>query len=189
MVHTVSLFFWTHVASMCTVHTTAINHQPVSVYTVSENYVQLIKRLLTNKRHTVSVHHPAVQNFVYMSQNLRENAVRHLYFALLLVSGTGNINVEKWGPSWHCSQILSGGESLVSSWISAGNLGGCWARIKCSWLPVISRLLASSAQLPNHIAPLPPPPVNMLRVEVLFTARNVDKTPSRWQQRSLQRHK
>lgn len=25
----------------------------------------------------------------------------------------------------------------------------------------------------------PPPPVNMLRVEVYFTARNIDKTPSK----------
>lgn len=158
MVHTVTLFSCTHVASMCTVHTTAaINHQPVCVHTVSEKYVQLVKRLLTNKRHTVSVHYPAVQNCLYVTQSERKYSAAPSFCLPLsvLVSLTGNINVEKSGPSWHCIQILSGGESLVSSWISAGNLGRCWARIKCSWLPVISRLLASLAQLPNHIAPLP----------------------------------
>lgn len=35
----------------------------------------------------------------------------------------------------------------VSSWIRAGSLGRCWARIKYRWLPVISSLLAFRAQL------------------------------------------
>lgn len=48
-------------------------------------------------------------------------------------------------------QILSGGESCgdfgFSSWIRAGSLGRCWARIKYRWLPVISGPLAFRAQL------------------------------------------